>query len=167
MCEEENDHQGELGEDGASDSSNFGVKRPKSSKFTDEILILETSLTYKSTSDEKISFDHYKAMFRLLIMIKTIAEKWEYASLDHSRKMKLHFVYAHDDGQCPCLKKTCLRSFIKLRLDLSAALQVTVDCIQMIKASHKDSLQKVRHSNTDPPVSLRGVIDPLIIRFTE
>lgn len=29
MCEEENDHQGELGEDGASDSSDFGVKRPK------------------------------------------------------------------------------------------------------------------------------------------
>ncbi|CEI87419.1 hypothetical protein RMCBS344292_01833 [Rhizopus microsporus] len=64
-------------------------------------------------------------------------------------------------------KDTELLAFIKLRLDLSAALQDTVDCIQMIKTSHKDFLQKVRHSNTDPPVSLRGVIDPLVISFTE
>ncbi|ORE19414.1 hypothetical protein BCV71DRAFT_177742, partial [Rhizopus microsporus] len=60
-----------------------------------EILILETSLAYKLTSGERIGFDHYKIMFHLLIMIKTIVEKWEYAFLDHLNKAKLHFVHAH------------------------------------------------------------------------
>ncbi|KAG0745649.1 hypothetical protein G6F57_008164 [Rhizopus arrhizus] len=42
---------------------------------TDEILILETSSAYNSASDEKVSFDHYEAMFGLLAMMKTIAEE--------------------------------------------------------------------------------------------
>ncbi|CAO3666617.1 unnamed protein product [Rhizopus stolonifer] len=60
-----------------------------------------------------------------------------------------------------------LLPFIKLHLDLSATFQDTTECLQIMKASHKDALQKMRYSNVDPPTSLRGVIDPLLIRFTE
>lgn len=73
-----------------------GVVRSKSS---DEVLVLETSSADNSTSNKKVSFDHYEAMFSLLAMMKTLAEEWEYAFLDHLEKLKLHFIHAH--GKLP------------------------------------------------------------------
>ncbi|KAG1165406.1 hypothetical protein G6F46_011620 [Rhizopus delemar] len=49
-----------------------GVVRSKSS---DEVLVLETSSADNSTSNKKVSFDHYEAMFSLLAMMKTLAEE--------------------------------------------------------------------------------------------
>lgn len=60
-----------------------------------EILVMETSAAYNNASLEKCSFDHYKAMFGLLAMIKTIADKHQYASFEMLKKLKLHFIHVH------------------------------------------------------------------------
>jgi hypothetical protein len=41
---------------------------------------------------QKITFDNSKGMFALLAMLKNIADKYTFASVDEFRKLKLHFV---------------------------------------------------------------------------
>lgn len=61
----------------------------------DEVLILETSSAYNKATCDKASFDHYKAMFGLLSVLRTTAEKYEFASLDMFKELKIHFVHVH------------------------------------------------------------------------
>ncbi|KAG1150125.1 hypothetical protein G6F37_000614 [Rhizopus arrhizus] len=60
-----------------------------------EILFMETSAAYNNAPSEKCSFDHYKAMFGLLAMIKTLSDKYQYASFEVLKKLKLHFIHVH------------------------------------------------------------------------
>lgn len=58
-----------------------------------EILLAEVSNGYGSNDQNKISFDHNKAMFGMLAMIKTIAQKYEQAQLSTFKKLKVHFLH--------------------------------------------------------------------------
>lgn len=63
--------------------------------FDLEILLIEVSNAFNSTGNTKISFDHHKAMFGMLTMIRTIAFKYNKASPDTLKKLKIHFLHAH------------------------------------------------------------------------
>ncbi|KAI9361473.1 hypothetical protein BD770DRAFT_418843 [Pilaira anomala] len=60
-----------------------------------EILLTEVSSGYGSTEAGKISFDHYKAMFGMLAMIRTVAQLYDQASFNTFKKFKIHFLHAH------------------------------------------------------------------------
>ncbi|KAL9549080.1 hypothetical protein MBANPS3_005370 [Mucor bainieri] len=61
-----------------------------------EILLSEVSSSYGENSKGKPSFDHHKAMFGLLAMIRTIAGLYKYGSFEAFSRLKLHFVHTHD-----------------------------------------------------------------------
>lgn len=69
-----------------------GVVRFDSHK---EILLVETSSAYNAATSEKCSFDHYKGMFGLLAMMKTLADMYKYASFEEFKNLKLHFIHVH------------------------------------------------------------------------
>lgn len=60
-----------------------------------EILLTEVSSGYGSSDAGKISFDHYKAMFGMLAMIRTVAQLYNEATFNTFTKTKIHFIHAH------------------------------------------------------------------------
>ncbi|CEP16520.1 hypothetical protein [Parasitella parasitica] len=61
-----------------------------------EILLSEVSSSYGENSKGKTSFDHHKAMFGLLAMLRTIASLYKYGSFETFSRLKLYFVHTHD-----------------------------------------------------------------------
>ena len=60
-----------------------------------EIPLTKVSSGYGSNEVAKVSFDHYKAMFGMLAMIKTVAKLYHNASFNTFKKLKIHFLHAH------------------------------------------------------------------------
>ncbi|KAI9274792.1 hypothetical protein BDA99DRAFT_432212, partial [Phascolomyces articulosus] len=60
-----------------------------------EICLLETSIAYNKAGRAKISFDHHKAMFALVAMIKNTAQNFQYETYDELKKIKFIFIHAH------------------------------------------------------------------------
>lgn len=60
-----------------------------------EILLTEVSNSFGSKDSGKISFDHYKAMFGLLAMLRTTAQKYRGGSFDTFKTLKVHYIHAH------------------------------------------------------------------------
>lgn len=60
-----------------------------------EIPLTKVSSGYGSNEVAKVSFDHYKAMFDMLAMIKTVAKLYHNASFNTFKKLKIHFLHAH------------------------------------------------------------------------
>lgn len=59
-----------------------------------EVLILETSSSFNKSDKVKSSFDHHKALFSVLAMLKTVADEYYLASVNTFSKLKLFFVHA-------------------------------------------------------------------------
>ncbi|KAG1103979.1 hypothetical protein G6F42_017151 [Rhizopus arrhizus] len=62
------------------------------------ILLTEVSSGYGSNEAGKISFDHYKAMFGMLAMIRTVAQLYDKVSFNTFTKLKIHFLHAHGNS---------------------------------------------------------------------
>lgn len=60
-----------------------------------EILLSEVSSAFAENNKAKTSFDHYKAMFGLLMMLKTIARRHKYASFNSFKHLGVHFIVVH------------------------------------------------------------------------
>ena len=63
-----------------------------------EILILEVSSALDQATQEKINFDHSKAMFGMLSILKTLASKYKYGSFESFKKIKIHFIHVYSKG---------------------------------------------------------------------
>lgn len=74
-----------------------GVLRFTKDLHTFELLLLETSSAYNAAAKEKASFDHYKGMYGLLAILKTIADTYPYADLSVFKKLKVHFLHVHGE----------------------------------------------------------------------
>lgn len=65
------------------------------------MLLTEVSSGYGKHDNRKVSFDHYKAMFGLLAMLRTLADRFQKATFKTFTKMKVHFLHAHGkQGYC-------------------------------------------------------------------
>jgi hypothetical protein len=64
-----------------------------------EILLTEVSSGYGSGDGSKVSFDHYKAMFGMLSMMRIIAQTYNKGTFDTFRKLKIHFLHDHGRQQ--------------------------------------------------------------------
>ncbi|KAI9488790.1 hypothetical protein BDB00DRAFT_771874 [Zychaea mexicana] len=152
-----------------------------------EILLTEVSSAFGSNEVGKISFDHYKAMFGQLSMLRTVAHIYEYASFNTFKKLKVHFLHGHGTAirhwsmsvQSPGIfvmnkeqkvevpvkfaqKDLYLLEFIEFYKSLALALEDTTEILTQLKQEHKE----VKSSNTNCK-SLLGSIDPVIIRLNE
>ncbi|PHZ17125.1 uncharacterized protein RHIMIDRAFT_253084 [Rhizopus microsporus ATCC 52813] len=59
-----------------------------------ELLLLETSGYFDNKEKIKLNFDHHKGMFGCLAMLKSIADEFEYASIDKFKRVKVFFLNA-------------------------------------------------------------------------
>ena len=59
-----------------------------------EICVVEVSDEYLNQETRKIYFDHHKANYGCLAMLKTIADQYKYASVDVFEQLKIYFVHA-------------------------------------------------------------------------
>ncbi|KAG1468126.1 hypothetical protein G6F56_004025 [Rhizopus delemar] len=59
-----------------------------------EVLLLETSGHFGSRDSSKSSFDHHKGLFGSLSMLKAIADKYSFGSLETFKNVKVFFVHA-------------------------------------------------------------------------
>lgn len=64
-----------------------------------EILLTEVSSGFGCTDISKVSFDHYKGMFGMLSMIRTIAQKYNRGTIQTFKKLKIHFIHGHGRQQ--------------------------------------------------------------------
>lgn len=94
------------GEAGLKAMTNIGVATTNAPYLADGILqltgmddielcFLETSNAFDQAGKAKISFDHHKAVFALLSMVRNMANEYQYASYEDIKEMKFHVIHAH------------------------------------------------------------------------
>ncbi|CAO3695775.1 unnamed protein product [Rhizopus stolonifer] len=153
-----------------------------------EILLTEVSSSYGSNDTGKISFDHYKAMFGMLAMIRTVALLYDKASFNTFTKLKIHFLHAHGNSirhwsmstQAPGIyimtkeqrvnvpisfseKDITVYPFICFFKTLAIACEETLSVLKELKQEHKAILR----SKDKRPRNLCSIINPTIIRLNE
>ncbi|CEG74360.1 hypothetical protein RMATCC62417_09595 [Rhizopus microsporus] len=121
-----------------------------------EICVVEVSGEYLKQETKKIYFDHHKANYGCLAMLKTIADQYKYASVDVFEQLKIYFVHAADN-------KIKLWS---LSYQDECKLEETLDTIKKIQSSHKDNRKKSRYNSEETPKLLSEIINPSIIKLT-
>lgn len=58
-----------------------------------EYPLSEVFSAFAENDKVKTSSDHYKAMFGLLMILKTNAKRYKYASFNTLKKLKIHFIH--------------------------------------------------------------------------
>ncbi|KAI7874548.1 hypothetical protein K492DRAFT_137713 [Lichtheimia hyalospora FSU 10163] len=159
-----------------------------------EFLLTEVSSGYKNGDTSKISFDHYKAMFGMLAMIRTLAQKYNKGSLETFRKLRIHFLHAHGDAirhwtlsaqeqnvyimnkeQKVIVpvdfkeKDVTILPFIQFHLTLAAGCKESLQVISQLKKEHKVAEKKATTSTSsnNSRSRLLNMIDPVIVRLNE
>ncbi|KAI9496390.1 hypothetical protein BDB00DRAFT_881992 [Zychaea mexicana] len=146
-----------------------------------EILLTEVSNGYGSNNSGKSSFDHYKAMFGMLAMLRTLAQKYSKASFNTFQKLKVHFLHGHGYAirhwsivfvmhkeQCVEVpvnfseKNELLVPFIEFYSTVAAGCAETVDIMVLLKAEHVVASRKKCKTT-----SLTSIVDPVIVRLNE
>ncbi|KAG2224802.1 hypothetical protein INT45_005326 [Circinella minor] len=155
-----------------------------------EICLLETSSAYNKAGRAKISFDHHKAMFALLAMIKNTAQNFQYATYDELKKMKFIFIHAHGDAiriwslsspepgvyimnkelKMPSPKDFYkkvdhMNTFMEGSWKLVTLLTDAIDALDEIDEAHKRNLKKVRKNQK--LTSLSVLVEPTIKKMSE
>lgn len=60
-----------------------------------EPLLVEVSSAYSEAGKDKAAFDHYKAMFGLLAVLRSIACRYRHGGMEAFKRIKVHFLHAH------------------------------------------------------------------------
>ncbi|ORE07193.1 hypothetical protein BCV72DRAFT_205977 [Rhizopus microsporus var. microsporus] len=63
-----------------------------------ELLLLEVSSALGRATQDKVAFDHTKAIFGLLAILKTLACKYSHGSFESFKKIEFHFIHVHDNN---------------------------------------------------------------------
>ncbi|KAG1558248.1 hypothetical protein G6F49_004678 [Rhizopus delemar] len=156
-----------------------------------EICLVEASGKYLNQETRKIHFDHHKANYGCLAMLKTIADQYKYASVDVFEQLKIYFVHAADnkiklwslsyqdevfhfwrEGVLNIEpkfedKEMYQQDAINYYWTFKCKLEETLDIIKKIQVSHKSNIKKNRYNSGETPKSLSEIINPSIIKLTE
>ncbi|KAI9304531.1 hypothetical protein BJ944DRAFT_278246, partial [Cunninghamella echinulata] len=157
-----------------------------------ETMILETSDNLGNNDNTKISFDLHKSMFGLLAMMKTIADKHEYATLDSFKKLKLYvihaseykcriwslsykkenvFIFCRDDkvviNQNFSEKEDHLLPIVSFFGNLKEKLMGTINQLNVLQSERKNIKRNFRYESNTTPILLSKIINPTILRLTQ
>ncbi|KAI9005466.1 hypothetical protein CLU79DRAFT_713129 [Phycomyces nitens] len=158
-----------------------------------EILLTEVSSGYGGGNSSKVSFDHYKAMLGMLSMLRTIAQKYNKATFDTFKKLKIHFLHGHGDAiqhwsmSMQTLgvffmtkeqrvvvpvefkeKDISMIPFIQFYLTLAAECEESLIAIKQLKEEHKIAVNApMANKNQECRPSLLSMVNPSIIRLNE
>ncbi|KAI8391397.1 uncharacterized protein BYT42DRAFT_490602 [Radiomyces spectabilis] len=157
-----------------------------------ELLLSEVSSSYGINDKGKTSFDHYKAMFGLLAMLRTIAAHHQYAEFATFSKFKVHFIHTHNRAirhwtmftPEPGLyvmnkeqkvdivadfeqKETAIVPLINFTNTLAVSLVDTVDVLSTLAEEHGEVMKDTRFETQRRRPSLLQHIRPVIVRLNE
>jgi len=156
-----------------------------------EICVVEVSNEYLNKDNRKIYFDHHKANYGCLAMLKTIADHYKYASVDVFEKLQIYFVHAADDkiklwslsyqdevfhfwregvlNLEPKFedKETYQQDIITFYWAFKCKLEESLDAVKNIQNSHKINRKNSRYNSGENPKLLSQIINPDIIKLTE
>ncbi|KAI7858097.1 hypothetical protein BDC45DRAFT_434229 [Circinella umbellata] len=157
-----------------------------------ELVLLETSNSYDDTTNKKVNFDFHKGMFGTVAMLKTIADKYNYASFDSFKKLKLYFIHAHTKHlrlwsiSCPVpnlfvinREDKCsipvsfnddtknLFDYIGFMWTLKERIEETLLTIGVIELAHKEYMKEYRYKPLLSEMNLSNRVDPSIVEITE
>lgn len=158
-----------------------------------EVLLLETSGHYNNKDASKISFDHHKGLFSTLSMIKAIAEKYSFGSVEAFKKVKVFFL--HTAGKTVRLwSMRCVpegpayelwleqsldidTSFgqraqqvpftIKFYWTLKCLLKETAENIAILKQQHMETITKNLLTSSLPTSNLSSEVNCSMLKLTE
>ncbi|KAI8646534.1 hypothetical protein BD408DRAFT_336494 [Parasitella parasitica] len=156
-----------------------------------EILLGEVSSGYGNSDSSKVSFDHYKGMFGILSMMRTVAQTYNKGTIDTFGKLKIHFFHGYGDAirhwsismetQGAFLmnkeqkavvpvdfkeKDISMIPFIQFYLTLAAGCEESLEVIKQLKEEHKMAVNAATGSQGSRP-SLLSVVNPSKIRLNE
>ncbi|CEP18245.1 hypothetical protein [Parasitella parasitica] len=161
-------------------------------ELSTEILLSEVSSSFGENSKGKTSFDHHKAMFGLLAMVRTIASLCQHSSFDTFFKLKLHFIHTHDRAirhwtmstPSPGVyvmnkeqrvgiiddfgkQKNNTVQFVTFALTLASALEETMAVLDDLTDEHDRKETAYRFERNVPRPSLLELVCPQIVRLNE
>ncbi|KAG0945455.1 hypothetical protein G6F57_003976 [Rhizopus arrhizus] len=156
-----------------------------------ELLLVEVSGCFNNKDKVKLNFDHHKGMFGALAMIKSIADQYEYASVDQFEKVKVFFLNAagrHLNLWSLSYKKNDLfdlwkESSLLLRPDFDdkqdfvpdlvqfcwsskIIIEKSVESIVALKQDHSQNKAKCRYSSAAPAL-LSDIVNAIILKLTK
>ncbi|KAG1055790.1 hypothetical protein G6F43_002267 [Rhizopus delemar] len=158
-----------------------------------EPLLLEVSSALGRATRDKIAFDHTKAMFGLLAILKTLACKYSHGSFESFKKIKIHFIHVHghairhwtmmtpEPGVYIMTKEQKatipvninsmaddLASYVRFHLNLTGLLRETLDSIEELRKKHRSQLEvMISNEQISAETLLSSIINPVIIRLNE
>ncbi|KAI8877157.1 hypothetical protein K501DRAFT_278719 [Backusella circina FSU 941] len=138
-----------------------GILKYEVEKQTVEILLLETSSGYDEASNTKKGFDHHKATFGLLAMLKVIADEWEMGSFKSFSNIKMYFLHA-------CGTKARVWSLCSPKENVYDSLKKTQANIRILKKEDEEQMKKYCFNEYSSPENiLSSIVNPQIMKLTE
>ena len=158
-----------------------------------EILLPETSSYFGCSDQSKSKFDHHKGLFGSLVMIKTIADEYQYASITTFKKVKIIFAHASDttvylwsmsfvpdesiyefwlEGILeikPSIddKLEAIPNFVQFYWKTKELLKQTSRIVMELKKEHDATLVKNMFKKSSDLTSLSTIVNPSILRLIE
>ncbi|GAA5811080.1 hypothetical protein MFLAVUS_004509 [Mucor flavus] len=165
-------------------------------RISTEILLSEVSSAFAENSKAKTSFDHYKAMFGLLMMLKTIARKYKYANFNTFKGLKVHFIHTHNRAirhwtmstPSPGLflmnkeqkvdimekfeeKSEGIMPFMTFSISLGVSLEESLHTLSMLSREHEQVLREASCEGSTneniSPASLLDLVNSVLVRLNE
>ncbi|CAO3679486.1 unnamed protein product [Rhizopus stolonifer] len=156
-----------------------------------ELLLLETSGHFSNRDNVKIKLDHHKGIYGILAMLKCIADKFTFASVEKFSRVKVFFLHAaetklhlwsvryHPDGLFDLWRESCLQiqphfedrvvflpQLIKFCWNAKCLLVQAVNNIAEIKNEHQEFSSKYRY-NPETNTHLTSIINHVILKLTK
>ncbi|KAL9553165.1 hypothetical protein MBANPS3_003415 [Mucor bainieri] len=155
-----------------------------------EIILVETSGSFTNDDKNKINFDHHKAVYGMLSMLKCIANDYDHASLNTFEKIKVYFLHAADENlhlwsvsykegifalwrelnvhikPDKTDKAAHVPDFVKFFWSVKCLLEQTIDDIGTLKREHEEEKTK-NIFQEDERATLSDMINPIILKLTK
>ncbi|KAI8971595.1 hypothetical protein BDF20DRAFT_907297 [Mycotypha africana] len=122
---------------------------------------------YGSNDAGKISFDHHKAMFGILAMIRTVAQLYDKASFNTFTKLKIHFLHAHGNSIRHWSMSTQAPSLYIMTKEQKVIVPVSFFEKDITILPFICFFKTLANQRTKRPQKLSNIINPMIIRLNE
>ncbi|RCI03271.1 hypothetical protein CU098_011385 [Rhizopus stolonifer] len=141
-----------------------------------EVLLSEVPSAFAKNDKGKTRFDHYKAIFGFLMMLRTLARKYKYASFNSFKNSKFYFIhtYNHIIRHWNFERKSeCVIPFMNFTISLGVSLVETMNALSVLSKGYDKVLKKTyfgideggTYDNTH--VSLLEFVSPVLVRLNE
>ncbi|KAG2201989.1 hypothetical protein INT47_000528 [Mucor saturninus] len=158
------------------DTGEVELKAMTLNNILTEELLSEVSSAFVENNKAKASFDHYKAMLGLLMILKTFAKKFTSSTSIvnqaicptpspglylMNKEQKVEILEKFEE------KSVVVMPLITFSLSLGASLEETLNTIAMLTKEHDQMLREIPCEISISPASLLDLVNPVVVRSNE